>query len=153
MSGITIHRATLAEAHFVVQGNCDMALETESKVLDRGTVEAGVNHLISHPELGHYWLAMRNHEVLGQCMVTCEWSDWRCAPMWWFQSVYVIPKARRCGVFSALHQHVLTQAKAAGVAELRLYVEHDNQIAQRTYEQLGMQRSHYLMYEQSLTDL
>jgi len=128
-----------------------MALETESKHLDPGRVTLGVKHLINHPALGCYYLAQRAGEIVGQCMVTCEWSDWRCAPMWWFQSVYVAPEARRQGVFSALHRHVHQAALEQGVAQLRLYVERDNLAAQNTYQKLGMQPGHYLMYEQDLT--
>ena len=29
------------------------------------------------------------------------------------------------------------------------YVENDNMVAQKTYESLGMQQSHYLMYEEN----
>jgi ribosomal protein S18 acetylase RimI-like enzyme len=45
---------------------------------------------------------------------------------------------------------VAGRAQAAGAVGLRLYVETENQRAQATYAGLGMQRCHYLMYEQAL---
>jgi ribosomal protein S18 acetylase RimI-like enzyme len=43
---------------------------------------------------------------------------------------------------------VLDDAEKAGdVRGVRLYVEHENLRAQRTYEALGMKRGKYLVYE------
>jgi len=64
--------------------------------------------------------------------------------------VYVVPEARRDGVFRALYTEVERRARAAGAASLRLYVETENRRAQSTYERLGMRRCHYAMYEQVL---
>ena len=147
MPPIRIRRANHDDLAAVVAGNINMAQETEGLSLDQARVSAGVGHLIEHPELGHYWLAFCGQTFAGQCMITTEWSDWRNQPMWWFQSVYVVPNLRRRGVFSALYQHVATEAQTQGVRDLRLYVERQNQSAQATYRQLGMQHSHYDMFE------
>ena len=81
-------------------------------------------------------------------MVTFEWSDWRNATFWWIQSVYVKPNMRRKGIYKGLYREVQRLAEATeDVCGYRLYVEKDNEIAQRTYESLGMQESYYLMYE------
>jgi ribosomal protein S18 acetylase RimI-like enzyme len=45
---------------------------------------------------------------------------------------------------------VVTQARAQGVAELRLYVEKDNKVAQSTYQALGLAGGHYEVFEQTL---
>ena len=42
------------------------------------------------------------------------------------------------------------RARAAAAVGLRLYVETENQRAQATYTELGMQRCHYWMYESGL---
>jgi len=60
-------------------------------------------------------------QVVGQLMITFEWSDWRNANMWWIQSVYVSPHARRRGHFKLLYAHVRNEAMKAGAAGLRLY--------------------------------
>ena len=62
----------------------------------------------------------------------------------------MVPEARREGVFAAMYHHVHEQAGLSGVKELRLYVEKENLRAQKTYQALGMNESHYLMFEISL---
>ena len=150
MQQLQIRPAQMSDRETLVEDNQSLALETEGLELDLQTVASGVEHLINHPELGQYWIAETDQRILGQCMITTEWSDWRNAPMWWFQSVYVWPSARRQGVFRQLHQHVVTQARAQGVAELRLYVEKDNKVAQSTYQALGLAGGHYEVFEQTL---
>ena len=84
-------------------------------------------------------------------MVTYEWSDWRNGNIWWIQSVYVHPGARRHGVFRALYRQVESVAGATpGVIGLRLYVETGNTRAQQTYEALGMVKPNYLVMEAML---
>jgi ribosomal protein S18 acetylase RimI-like enzyme len=81
-------------------------------------------------------------------MITYEWSDWRNGVFWWIQSVYVAPAWRRQGVFRGLYRHALDQARAQGsVCGLRLYVESANEGARRTYEELGMTKTVYAMFE------
>ena len=81
-------------------------------------------------------------------MVTYEWSDWRNGHFWWIQSVYVHPDFRRKGVYRNLYEWVLAEARAAEDAcGIRLYVESSNDLAQQTYENLGMERTSYQVYE------
>lgn len=67
--------------------------------------------------------------------------------MWWFQSVYVRVEARRTGIFKRMFNHVKKLAVMANVHDLRLYVERDNRRAQNVYKHIGMQLSHYDMFE------
>jgi len=60
----------------------------------------------------------------------------------------VHPDHRRGGVFRALYAHVKTLAESdPGVVGLRLYVEHNNLVAQATYEGLGMTSARYRIME------
>jgi ribosomal protein S18 acetylase RimI-like enzyme len=68
--------------------------------------------------------------------------------MWWIQSVYVVPAARRMGVYRALYGHVRAQARAHGACGLRLYVEQHNRAARQVYRSMGMRDSGYRIYEQ-----
>ncbi len=125
-----------------------MALETEHKALDPGTVEKGIRAVLDQPRRGAYFVAERGAGAAGTLMLTYEWSDWRNGDWWWIQSVYVAPEQRRKGVYAALYAHVLAGARAnPAVCGLRLYVERDNANAQRTYESLGMADAGYRMYE------
>ncbi len=55
---------------------------------------------------------------------------------------------RRRGVYRAMHNWVFEEARATErVCGVRLYVDHDNNVAQQTYNALGMKKSHYDMYE------
>ena len=77
-----------------------------------------------------------------------EWSDWRNGYFWWIQSVYVAVHARRRGVYRRLYEHILQAARSeTNVIGLRLFVEHDNAIAEETYRRLGMEVSSYRMME------
>jgi len=50
-----------------------------------------------------------------------------------------------------MFKHIEGLARSAGnVASLRLYAEHDNTTAKATYTHLGMQKTHYDMFEKTL---
>jgi GNAT superfamily N-acetyltransferase len=145
---LTIRQARPADAPLIVEFNRRMALETEHKVLDQVILERGVAQALADPHKGQYFLAEDGGEVLGQTLLTAEWSDWRNGWFWWIQSVYVRPEARRRGVFRALYEHIVEQARQTpDVIGIRLYVERDNRRAQQTYQQLGMELTGYLLLE------
>jgi len=147
---LTIRPATRADVSHLVDWNAAMARETEAKTLDRAVLSRGVEGVFDDPRRGFYLVAERNGVAVGSLLVTFEWSDWRCGDFWWIQSVYVVPEARRGGVFRALYAAARERARAAGAVGLRLYVETENHRAQRTYAELGMAPCHYLMYEEAL---
>ena len=132
----------------LVEFNCEMARETESKALDVSTVTAGVAGLIARSDRGFYVVASQRGEIVGSLMITTEWSDWRNGEIWWLQSVYVSKRLRREGVYRQLHEYVRDLARQQKVIGLRLYVERDNEPAQETYRALGMGESSYLMFEE-----
>jgi GNAT superfamily N-acetyltransferase len=145
---LVIRRATPADEGVLVTFNAALAWETENKRLDPGVLTTGVRAVLADPARGFYTVAERAGEVVGQVMVTFEWSDWRNGWFWWVQSVYVREDARREGVFRALFRDLLRQAGAdPGVIGLRLYVERENARARQTYRDLGMAESPYLVYD------
>jgi GNAT superfamily N-acetyltransferase len=145
-----IRPAERKDIALVAEWNAAMAWETEHKRLDPHVLLRGVTAVLDEPRRGFYLIAERAGHAAGCLLVTYEWSDWRAGDFWWIQSVYVTPAARRGGVFRALHAEVERRAKQAGAVGLRLYVETQNERAQRTYRELGMQPCHYFMYEQAL---
>ncbi len=87
-------------------------------------------------------------EVVGQVMITYEWSDWRNGNIWWIQSVYVKQEFRRAGVFRALFHYLRNQAQQReDVCSLRLYVHAENTRAHQSYERLGMALTQYEVFE------
>ncbi|QNK03493.1 GNAT family N-acetyltransferase [Dyella telluris] len=144
---ITIRAAGRADITHIAQWNVAMAWETEHKALDPAVLERGVTAVFDEPRRGFYLVADRAGEAVGCLLVTYEWSDWRAGDFWWIQSVYVVESARREGVFRRLYDDAQQRAKQAGAVGMRLYVETENERAQRTYAGLGMERCHYFMYE------
>ena len=145
---LTIRRATAADEAVLVAYNTAIAWETEHKRLDPDVLLAGVRAVLADPSKGFYTLAEAGGAVVGQVMVTFEWSDWRNGYFWWIQSVYVGEDARRHGVFRSLYRELERQAAAdPGVIGLRLYFERDNVKALRTYRSLGMSDTPYYMLE------
>ncbi len=137
----------------IVEFNRRLALESEEKVLDSAIVTAGVRRGFSHPELCRYFVAEIDGKVVGTTMITVELTDWRDGVLWWLQSVYVEPEARRAGVFRELYRHIAERARAhKDVRGLRLYVHHTNQRAMRVYEAMGMAKADYEFYEHDWSD-
>jgi GNAT superfamily N-acetyltransferase len=119
--------------------------------LDPATVENGLAALLADASKGLYYVAELDGAVVGQLMITYEWSDWRNGNLWWLQSVYVKAEFRRQGVFRALFNHLLHLARARkDVCGLRLYMHADNARARRSYEGLGMKRTPYEVFELEL---
>ena len=131
----------------IVAGNIALAEESEGVQLDRDTLRAGIRALLDERAPGRYWIAELDGEVVGQLLITFEWSDWRNRMVWWIQSVYVAPAARRRGVFRALYEHAKREAQAQGAGGLRLYVDVTNNRAQAVYAALGMKGDHYRVFE------
>ncbi|HXE65742.1 MAG TPA: GNAT family N-acetyltransferase [Rhodanobacteraceae bacterium] len=149
---ILIREATPEDVPFLVECNAAMALETEHKTLDSDVLTRGTRAVFDDPRRGFYLVAECDGEGAGCLLITYEWSDWRNGDWWWFQSVYVTKAARRGGVFRALYADVESRARAAGAVGLRLYVERDNDRAQRTYASLGMEEEAYRMLRRAFIE-
>ena len=145
---IAIRRATKADAMTIADHNSAMAREVEEIELDGERLLQGVHAVLSDGGKGFYVVAEVNDRVVGQLMITFEWSDWRNGVFWWIQSVYVEPGSRGWGVYTRLHGWVSAEAGAQGnVCGIRLYVDKSNHNAQRIYRRLGMMPAVYDMYE------
>jgi ribosomal protein S18 acetylase RimI-like enzyme len=145
---IVVRAGTSADLDFIVDCNARLARETEDKELDAAKLRHGVESLLAAPAKGRYFIAERGRQPVGQLMFTTEWSDWRNGFFWWIQSVYVLPEARREGIFTALFRHLERLARAdVQVCGLRLYVDRDNEAAHRTYRRLGLDVTHYALME------
>jgi GNAT superfamily N-acetyltransferase len=145
---VSLRQATLSDAPTIVRFNILLASETEQITLDQDRLRKGVEALLRDSTKGFYIVAESNNVVVGQLMITYEWSDWRNGVFWWIQSVYVEKDARGAGVFKTLFEHIHALAKSSpGVCGLRLYVEKTNTHAKQTYDRLAMHSSHYELYE------
>ena len=150
---ISIREATRLDLERLVDFNAAMALETEGRDLDKDRLRAGTQSVLEFPSRGVYVVGEvrgpnPNNEIVGQLLITYEWSDWRNANFWWLQSVYVHPEWRSQGVFRCLYEYVLEQARSrSDVCGMRLYVEQDNANAQAVYTKLGLSPTSYRIFE------
>jgi len=148
---MNIRIAEKKDAADLVDFNQAMALETEGKKLDPEVLKNGVEAVFDDEKKGFYVVAEENGKIAGGLMITFEWSDWRNSWFWWIQSVYILPEFRGRKIYRLLYEFVKAEAaKAGNVCGFRLYVEKENVNAQKVYEKLGMEISHYLMYEEAI---
>lgn len=143
-----IRAARATDAPVIARFNREMALETEQRKLNAPRVLRGVKALLADPAKGTYYVAESDGEVIGQLLITYEWSDWRNGNFWWIQSVFVAPEHRGHGVFKALHAHIERLARQRkNVCGVRLYVDAHNTKAKEVYARLGLKATHYELWE------
>ncbi|MBI4401924.1 MAG: GNAT family N-acetyltransferase [Nitrospirae bacterium] len=149
---LIVRPARLDDLEVLVRFGAAMALETEGRTLDMERLRRGTLAVLESPARGFYrvaeWPEEPSGKVIGQLLVTYEWSDWRNATFWWIQSVYVAPPWRGRGVYRRMHESVVREARARGdVCGVRLYVEGENVIAQSVYSRMGLTPSTYRVFE------
>ncbi len=143
-----VRPATRSDVPHIVDFQLAMAQESEGVELDAMTVRRGVAAVFDEPAKASYWVAEDDGRPVGVLMTVPEWSDWRNGTVQWVHSVYVVPEARKQGVFRAMYERLRRMVEEApDLVGLRLYVDKRNAAAQRVYEALGMSKEHYDLYE------
>lgn len=145
-----IRDARREDATAIATQNILLAEESERVILDKETILAGVKALLTDATKGFYLVADEKGTIIGQVMITVEWSDWRNKPIWWVQSVFVQKEWRRKGVFTKLVHTVQQRARTQGVAFLRLYVHNKNLPALCAYKKNGWTPEPYTVYQLSV---
>ena len=145
-----VRLATEKDAAAIASHNMALAKESEGYALDADTALKGVTRLLYQPNKGFYVVAEDGDSVVGQVMVTFEWSDWRAQDIWWLQSIYVKPRWRRKGMMRALISAVSDMAMEQNVQELRLYVHKDNHSAIEAYQHMHMHKLAYYLFSLSV---
>jgi len=149
---LNVRLARPEDAATIASFSAAMALETEGRRLDLDRLYEGTIALLESPDRGFFMVAeldqTNDRQLLGQLMITYEWSDWRNGVFWWIQSVYVDPAWRRRSVFRRMHETVMATAKTSpNVCGVRLYVEESNSTAQVVYRKVGLTPSSYAIFE------
>jgi ribosomal protein S18 acetylase RimI-like enzyme len=155
LDNLTIRLARPEDVLTIASFSAAMALETEGRHLDLERLHKGTIALLESTDRGFYMVAeieqTGDRQLLGQLMITYEWSDWRNGTFWWIQSVYVAPQWRRRGVYSSMHKYIMALAQAdPQVCGIRLYVEQENRTAQTVYSRVGLSLSRYKVFEEDL---
>ena len=147
VSKIFVREADQLDVPTLVEYNLSLAYETKNILLDKNVLRLGIKKALELNDC-RYIVAELENKIVGQTMITSEWSDWRNGVIWWIQSVYVSPDYRKRGVFQNILNYIENLAKEIPeIKALRLYVMKENQIARRAYRSLGMNNSGYLVYE------
>ena len=149
---LNVRLARPDDAATIASFSAAMALETEGRRLDLDRLHLGTIALLESPDRGFFMVAeldqADDRQLLGQLMITYEWSDWRNGAFWWIQSVYVDPAWRRRSIFRRMHETVMATAKTSpNVCGVRLYVEESNSAAQAVYRKVGLTPSSYAIFE------
>ncbi len=145
---IIVKEATPANAEEIAGFQLAMARETENLKLNREVVKSGVDAVFKDNAKGRYFVALNEDKVIASLMITYEWSDWRNGNVYWIQSVYVLPEYRGKGVFKKMYLHIKDLVlKDPSLTGVRLYVDKTNHRAQKVYEKIGMNGSHYQLFE------
>jgi len=149
---LNVRLARPEDAATIASFSAAMAHETEGRRLDLDRLHDGTIALLESPDRGFFMVAeleqADDRQLLGQLMITYEWSDWRNGAFWWIQSVYVDPAWRRQSVFRRMHETVVATAKTSpNVCGVRLYVEESNGAAQAVYRRVGLAPSSYAIFE------
>ena len=146
-----VSEAIIEEVPGIAEFQVAMALETEGKELDYPTVERGVSSVFRDPQRGFYVTAKDDRkQTVASALIQKEWSDWRCADVWWIHSVYVVPSHRRMGVFKKMFEYIENKARESGIFGIRLFVDKTNEKAKAVYRNLDMTDDHYELFEKML---
>ncbi len=138
------------DAEQITKNNVLLAKESENLTIEYKTAFEGVTAVSSDRKKGFYLVAEEKNNIIGQIMITFEWSDWHNKNIWWLQSVYVHKSWRRKGVFTQLFKAIKKTARKNNIEVLRLYVYNDNVKAKETYIASEMQEKPYSIYQISL---
>ncbi|HPG73055.1 MAG TPA: GNAT family N-acetyltransferase [Bacteroidales bacterium] len=145
---INIRHANPHDIETLVGFQMKMALETEGLLLNVETLTKGIQKVLMKEVSAFYLLAEMQSRAVACCMISFEWSDWRCAEVLWLQSVYVVENSRGKGVFRAMYAYIKHLVNnTPEYAAIRLYVDKNNKRAAEVYTSSGMDNQHYEMFE------
>ena len=142
--------ARKTDARDIAAHNVALALESENVNISFDLTREGVRSVLDDPQKGFYLVVEEKGSLIGQLMITFEWSDWRNENIWWIQSVYIEPSWRRKGVFRDLLEEVYRLGMAKGVHIFRLYVHRSNVDAIEVYRHLKMVDNTYQIFERCI---
>src|SRR2546427_5462667 len=112
---LIVRPARMEDVEALVTFSAAMALETEGRRLDMDRLRRGTQRVFDSPTRGFYVVAELPQEsspgVIGQLLVTYEWSDWRDATFLWVPNPYVQPDWRRPGVYRRMHEEIRQEAR------------------------------------------
>jgi len=134
----------------IAKNNVQLAFETEGLILDYDEVLVGSKTLIKNKNRGFYLIA-EEEQIIGQVLITYEWSDWRNKNIWWIHRIYIHENWRRKKIFSRMFKELIKLANKYNVYVIRLYVLQKNIQAKKAYKLCGMESTNFLIYQYKIS--
>lgn len=100
--------------------------------------------ILSHPQSGRLFVAIRGGDVLGMVSLLFTISTAGGGYAAWLEDLVVDPRVRSQGVGGALLDHVISWARTQGFVRLSLLTDGDNERAQDLYVRRGFTKSQML---------
>jgi GNAT superfamily N-acetyltransferase len=148
-----IRPARAADVPVLTRFILEEAREAEGRILDPLRVTRGVRRAVVAGKVPRYWVMLRRRTatIVASISAFYEWSDWRAAPYWWVQSLYVAEPERGHGRARERLGFVEGAAARSGAVELRLYVHRGNTRAARLYRRAGFRATSYDLLRKPVT--
>jgi len=149
---IIIEKGRMEHATNIAEHNILLAKETEELILDYNTALAGSTYLLTHPQYGFYLIAKHDNCIIGQAMITFEWSDWRNKMIYWIHRVYVIPEWRTKGILKKIITYLFNHIDENTLFQIRIYVHNENTKAFEAYKKIGFTETPFTIMQSSLSN-
>lgn len=150
LPNLIVRIATRDDAGDIAQFNVLFAKETINKNLSLALTTEGVHQVFSKFNNGFYLIAELEGKIVGLTMITREWSDWNNGAFYCIQSIFVTDKEHEKEIHDALFEKAKNLAQEHyDVCGVRLFVHKDDKETQKMYEDLGLQKTEYRLFEET----
>ena len=150
LPNLTVRIATRDDVGEIAKFNVLFAKETVQKKISLALTTEGVHQVFAKFNNGFYIIAQLDGAIVGMTMVTREWSDWNNGAFYCIQSIFVLTMEHQQEVHDAIFHKVKNLAKEHyDVCGIRLYVHQDDIKTQQSYEQLGLHKTVYSLFEET----
>jgi len=150
IENLIVRIATRDDAKKIAEFNVLFAKETVDKNVSLALTTEGVHQVFAKFHNGFYLMATIDNVIVGLTMITREWSDWNNGAFYCIQSIFVTDHEHE----KEIHDALLDKAKALAkehydVCGIRLYVHKDDKATQKAYEEVGLQKTKYRVFEET----
>ena len=144
----SIRIATRDDASSIAEFNVIFAKANENRQLSLPVTAAGVRRVFDTFNNGLYIVAEQDKTIIGVTMVTREWSDWNNGFFYCIQDIFVHVNDPDYTIHDALLDKVsLLATEHEDVCGIRLYVHKDDTATQEHYQEKGLEKTKYRIYE------
>ena len=146
---LLVRIATRDDADNIAKFNVRFAKSTIDKNVPMQVTAKGVHSVFAKFNNGFYLVAELEKQIVGITMITREWSDWNNGAYYCIQGIFVNHNANEKSIHDSIYEKAKSLAKEHDdVCGLRLYVHGDDKETQNLYENLGMTKTPYRIFEE-----